>query len=79
VDIGKAQAKAIARFLELAAERADHIRLNVFYRPLEEGDTAFLQALDENGEELARMVVDEWLKDFVDYSGKWKLDEVVKR
>jgi hypothetical protein len=76
MEIGKEQAKAMARFLELAAERAGRIRLNMLYRSWSRGDTAFLQALDENGNELARMVVDEWLLDKVEYSGEWDLEEV---
>ncbi len=74
--IGKKQAKAVARFLELAAENADHVRLNLLYRSWSRGDTAFLQALDENGQELARMVIGEWLADGVEYSGEWELDEI---
>jgi len=74
--IGKKQAKAMARFLELAAENADHVRLNLFYHSWSRGDMAFLQAVDQNGEELARMLVDECFGDAVEYSGDWNLDEV---
>jgi hypothetical protein len=74
--IGRKQAKAVARFLELAAENADHVRLNLFYRSWSKGDMAFLQAVDGNGEELARMLVDECLGDAVEYYGNWSLDEV---
>jgi hypothetical protein len=74
--IGRKQAKVVARFLELAAENADHVRLNLFYRSWSKGDMAFLQAIDENGEELACMLVDECLGDAVKYSGDWNLDGV---
>ncbi len=76
MEIGGRQARAMARFLELAAEKAGRIRLNLLYRSWSRGDTAFLQALDESGQELARMVVEEGLADGVEYSGKWELDEI---